>query len=161
RRNFQPLAPGQADRLFQDCEPGSHPPLASTYQIPAILEEALLGQEELYLQSGCHTTMLLVDKASFTQINSRARRTSLGRKQEGLLMLPSCQIDEAPGAGPGIQKITERLKRLYKLPPMPSVAARILQIVADPNSNVKELARVIEQDASLAAQVMRYARSAL
>ena len=44
---------------------------------------------------------------------------------------------------------------------MPETAVRIMHLTSDPDSNVFQLAELIERDPSLAAQVMRYARSAL
>ena len=44
---------------------------------------------------------------------------------------------------------------------MPAIALRILQLTNNPNSEVSDLALTIEQDPLLAAQIMRYARSAL
>ncbi len=54
-----------------------------------------------------------------------------------------------------------RLLNLENLPPMPTVAARILQTTQDPDASAEDLARIIELDPSLAAQVLRQARSAL
>ena len=57
------------------------------------------------------------------------------------------------------EDVRKRLEQLYSLPPMPQVALRILQIKDDPDSSVEDLAACVELDPSLAAQVVRYARS--
>ena len=57
------------------------------------------------------------------------------------------------------EDVRKRLEQLYSLPPMPQVALRILQIKDDPDSSVDDLAACVELDPSLAAQVVRYARS--
>jgi len=44
---------------------------------------------------------------------------------------------------------------------MPETAVRLMHLTSDPESDVLQLAELIERDPSLAEQVMRYARSAL
>lgn len=157
-RSLQPLSSLQADRLFRDCEPGSHPPLSAAYGLPAVLDEGLLEFDRVYFQSGCHSTLIGTDLDTFLQLNRRALSLPIayesGREPEGAEPVP-------PPPGQQLERLIERLKRIYKLPPMPSVAARILQLLADPNAGVRDLTRIIEQDPSLAAQVMRCARSAM
>ncbi|RME26957.1 MAG: HDOD domain-containing protein [Deltaproteobacteria bacterium] len=52
------------------------------------------------------------------------------------------------------------LQRLEELPPLPRNTMRLGQLVEDPTSTPLQLARVIEQDASLAARIMKLANSA-
>lgn len=52
-----------------------------------------------------------------------------------------------------------RISRLKRLPPMPEMARRIVQLNSQPNSSVKDLVAVVELDPSLTMQVMRYASS--
>lgn len=62
---------------------------------------------------------------------------------------------------PDMDALAEQVQQLYRLPPMPAIALRVMQITAAPETTAAELASVIERDPSLAAQVLRYARSAL
>lgn len=62
---------------------------------------------------------------------------------------------------PDMDALAERVQQLYQLPPMPAIALRVMQITAASETTAAELASVIERDPSLAAQVLRYARSAL
>lgn len=48
-----------------------------------------------------------------------------------------------------------------KLPPLPDVAQALLRLRDDPTVDVKKLSAIIELDPSLAAQIIRYASSAL
>lgn len=48
-----------------------------------------------------------------------------------------------------------------KLPPLPDVAQALLRLRDDPNADAKRLAAIVELDPSLAAQLVRYAASAL
>jgi len=57
------------------------------------------------------------------------------------------------------KKIRAKLQKLDSLPAMPKMASEIIQISSNPYANSHDLAAVIEQDPSLAAQLMRYAKS--
>lgn len=57
--------------------------------------------------------------------------------------------------------IKSRIEKLEKLPAMPGMAQQIIQLRANPNGRVDHLAKIVEADPSLAAQVIRYAKSPL
>lgn len=57
--------------------------------------------------------------------------------------------------------IKSRIEALEQLPAMPGVARQIIQLRATPNAGVDALSKIVENDPSLAAQVLRYARSPL
>jgi len=58
-------------------------------------------------------------------------------------------------------KIRAQFENLESLPPLPQIAQKILQLRSSPNQNIKSLAKIIELDPSLSAQVIRYAKSSL
>jgi HD-like signal output (HDOD) protein len=60
-----------------------------------------------------------------------------------------------------LEQVADQLQRLYRLPPMPALALRVLRITTDPGVSARELADLIEFDPSMTAQVIRYARSSL
>lgn len=55
--------------------------------------------------------------------------------------------------------VARRIEQVYQLPPMPELGQRILQLQSDPNADVRQLAKLVQLDPSLAAQVIRYASS--
>lgn len=57
--------------------------------------------------------------------------------------------------------LKSRIESLEKLPTMPGIARQIIQLRGNPNGTVDDLAKIVVSDPSLAAQVMRYARSPL
>ncbi len=56
--------------------------------------------------------------------------------------------------------LQQRIESTTDLPAMPEVAQALLRLNANPNGNIKDVVEIIELDPSMAAQVMRYARSA-
>ena len=66
---------------------------------------------------------------------------------------------QAAQANRPLLDIKARIARLKRLPPMPEMTKRIVQLNAKPDAAVKDLVKVVELDPSLSAQVMRYASS--
>jgi HD-like signal output (HDOD) protein len=59
-----------------------------------------------------------------------------------------------------LTNLRQRIESTTELPTMPDVAQALLRLNSDPNGNINDLVSVIESDPSIAAQIMRYARSA-
>lgn len=59
-----------------------------------------------------------------------------------------------------LTNLRQRIESTTELPAMPKVAHALLRINSDPNASTCDLVKVIELDPSIAAQIMRYARSA-
>ncbi len=57
--------------------------------------------------------------------------------------------------------LLEQLKSIDHLPVMPSIAANLLKLQANPDATVEDMARIISHDPALTAQILRYANSAL
>lgn len=56
--------------------------------------------------------------------------------------------------------LRQRIESTTSLPAMPEVAQALLRLNANPNGNINDVVEIIEADPSIAAQVLRYARSA-
>ena len=59
----------------------------------------------------------------------------------------------------GRASIRARIEAVTELPAMPEMARRLLMLRSNPYSDVDDLAKVVEMDPSLSAQIVRYARS--
>ena len=55
--------------------------------------------------------------------------------------------------------VEKRIEQVYELPPMPELGRRILALQSDANAGAQQLAKIVQLDPSLAAQVIRYASS--
>lgn len=55
--------------------------------------------------------------------------------------------------------VARRIEQVYELPPMPELGRRILELQSDPRADARQLAKVVQLDPSLAAQVIRFASS--
>jgi len=56
-------------------------------------------------------------------------------------------------------RVKQRLEETLEIPPLPQTARRILDLRSNPDSNISELAEVVETDPVLAAQIVSWASS--
>jgi len=154
------LVPGnQLATIFDDCEPGSYPPLAHAYNLDVIVDAAVNNMQTVIFEPGAHTSLVRMPVKAFRQLLGNHLTGEFARAVAGL------QKDELTLSAVVEQFTPARIKRnieeFHELPPLPATAALILQLAADPNANARQLAGIIEQDPSLSAQVLRYANSSL
>lgn len=161
------IAPSSAVlATFQDCAAGALPPLPAVYGLKTILDSSLNGIDPIYFQAGNGTELIRVSARGFALLQQNAwhgehiaqRATT---PEPAPPPVPEVVASTAPPARPAQHIIKARIQRLTELPPMPEMAQRILQLRANPYSSVLDLARIVELDPSLAAQVIRYASSPL
>lgn len=134
-------------QAFSDCVPGFIPPFAEAYGVRTIVDEALAAYDELYLSGGDASHLIRVSgKDFFSLLNNAWLARDFSR--------PLAEF------GVGAQlNLKQRIQSLKELPPMPEMARRIFALRADPSADANKLAKLVEMDPSLAAQVVRYARS--
>lgn len=159
-RKFQILSARQSERLFKDCEVGAAPALANAYGLPVVVDSHVLNLSRAWIRGGTQTTLIHFAKAAahslFHGLQSHdCVKWNVAREPVNQVL----ELDSRPLKT--LEDVARRLQSVYSLPPMPSIAVNILHLVTNPASQVGDLVRVIEQDPSLAAQIMRYARSAL
>lgn len=64
-------------------------------------------------------------------------------------------------AGKMKSNLLEQLKKIDRLPVMPSIAADLLKLQANPDATVDDMVRIISHDPALTAQTLRYANASL
>ena len=70
-------------------------------------------------------------------------------------------LGKKPGDFIEPRAMRDRIESLSKLPPLPEIARRVLELKSDPYCDAAKLAQVVELDPALAAQVIRWANSPL
>ena len=150
-RRLQPLTARQSARLFADCDPGFQPPVGAAYDLPVLVDEDILGYPRTLMCCGTDTTLLELDRTSLAR--------ALADATQGHLAIRGQNNDERDALT--LEEVADKLQKLYRLPPMPALALRILRLTANSEATARELGELIEFDPSLTAQIMRYARSAL
>jgi len=164
-RALQPVSQERLSGTFSDCESGSIPPLPQAYGLPAILDEQVAVMPQVCFEPGSHAALVVVSGADFVKLHTLSRRLSFSRPAATL-----ASHDEygfvAAETSPAIKglhpmaDLEERIRNLPSLPPLPDTTRRLLLMRNDPKATIADLAAIVATDPILAAQVIRYARSA-
>ncbi|MEX0297453.1 MAG: aminoacyl-tRNA deacylase [Kordiimonas sp.] len=70
----------EVDMIFDDCDPGAAPPIASAYAMKVIVDSSLDDREDIYLESGDHETLIHVDKKGFSALMSEAEHARIAKR---------------------------------------------------------------------------------
>ena len=160
RRNFKTLDDAEIKRRYPDCPAGYCVPLAEIYELDAYIDRRLADHDAVYFALD-QRTLCKIRGDDFRAIQKRAIWFEPERKPRAKPAAGPDGVEQASAATieDRRKRIRNRLARLDTLPAMPKLANEILQLSANPYANTHDLAAVIEQDPSLSAQLMRYARS--
>lgn len=164
-RALQPVSQERLSGTFQDCEPGSIPPLAQTYGLPAIIDEQVTVMPQVCFEPGSHDALVAMHGPDFMKLHTLSRRMSFSRPAATLAGRDEYEFVAAEGS-PAIKglhpmaDLQERIRNLPSLPPLPDSTRRLLLLRNNPKATIADLAAIIATDPILAAQVIRYARSA-
>lgn len=141
-----------APREVPGCYGGVCLPLAELYQLPALVDQSLLDAEQVYFPLNAQV-LCRVGGVDFAALQ--------GPQREGHNFAQAAG-GGANGARPQRRaRIQARIDTTDDLPAMPKVAHELLQLATNPYANASDLAAIVEQDPSLAAQLLRYANSPL
>ncbi len=150
-RRLKPLTARQVSRLFSDCAPGFVPPLGAAWGLSVLVDEDVISAETVVFTGGANHSLVEMD--------GRSLRLALAGAREGRLVIHGQGVGGREALT--LEQVADKLQKLYRLPPMPALALRILRLTGNPEASAKELSELIEFDPSMTAQIMRYARSAL
>ncbi|MCG3170684.1 MAG: hypothetical protein CALGDGBN_02251 [Pseudomonadales bacterium] len=142
----------------------SLPALPRALGLPVIAERALRSCGELELDAG--GARVRVPEADFANLLDDGMCSSADFCVALGDLGPTCvaaSTDE-DDIGNAVARFTSRrierrLEDTLDFPPLPEIAHRIIRISADPYASVSDLARVVEIDPALAAQVVSWASS--
>lgn len=166
-RDLSPVTHLPLNRLFTDCDEGSVPPFGPRYDILTLIDERLLLAPEIYFEPGRRGCLVGVSNQDFRLLMRGAKLRPIALDEVNVTRLPGHEFlvpedrefrDTLRDLTP-VGDIDALIREIDKLPAMPELAHRLLLLRNDPIANARDLAAIVEQDPSLAAQIIRYARS--
>jgi HD-like signal output (HDOD) protein/prolyl-tRNA editing enzyme YbaK/EbsC (Cys-tRNA(Pro) deacylase) len=160
-RQLEPVPPERLTRVFRDCDPQCCPPLAGAYGLEAIIDSQIFTGRDLYLEPGSHSELLAMSGDEFRRLYKSVPVSHFSSPIAELARIDSDTSLRSIFRKYTPSQIKRRVESFHELPALPVTAAGILELAADPRAGARELAAIIEQDAPLAARVMRYANSPL
>lgn len=170
-RQLTPASAEETARTFADCEPGTVPPLGTAYGLETLIDTSVFDSEDLYFEPGVRDVLIHMRRSGFRRLQAEAGSGAFSRSVEQLraasalgpgadLNVPEgIDLDSVVASFTPAPDVRRHIEEIYELPPMPAMAHRILQLRSDPDASAEDLARIVEVDPSLAAQVVRYASS--
>lgn len=171
-RDLEIVAAMEAQSLFADCDAGCIPPFGQAYGLPQIIyDNSLFEQDALFFEAGRRNGVVQVSQAEFRKLARAAEQGVISRPAEALRCgtepLRRAQTRHAAGRCGDfsqlipVDEFKRRIESIYELPVLPDHVQRMLMLRNDASAGAAELARVMEQDPALAAQIVHYAQSPL
>jgi len=170
RRDLEPLYGAEPARFFQShgCAAGSYPPLPEAFDVPALVDKSLDGNDdgEVHFDSGSGDLLIRMRSADFRVLLAQARWEQFAVPMDHLdalmsqsALTPDYLVSFTNRYTP--TRLRQSIETITELPVMPQTAQNIVALRANPDATVEDILRVAEQDPSLAAQVVYWARSPL
>lgn len=156
--------------VFADCTPGILPALGEAYGFETVIDDSLLDQDFVYVASGNKGELICITGQDFQLLHSNAwygntfsqiaEKRHSGQKvaEAAEAGNKSDNVEEIASVTP-VANMRQRIERITELPAMPSLAQKIIQLNANPYAHAEDLAKLVEKDPSLTAQIVRYAQS--
>lgn len=142
------------------CEQGTRPPLSLMNSVEIIIDEALAQTDQVYFDSGAKWHFIQVSGRDFCKLNTGAVVSRFSCPPERLYNIDHPEDGEQSNLLSFTPKrIHQRVDETLDLPAMPAIAQEVMRLRIDPNAGAAELAKVVGQDPSLAAQVISWASS--
>ena len=78
-RQFRLIAEDEVEEAFSDCEVGAIPPMGVPYGIETLVDSSLMGQPDVYFESGDHGKLLHMGIDAFRAAEEEAVVAPIGR----------------------------------------------------------------------------------
>lgn len=79
-REFKLVKEAQVYQMFVDCDSGAVPPLPSVYHFDAVYDERLIQEQELFIESGDHQTLIQLDCNDFIKLMGSIKHARFSHK---------------------------------------------------------------------------------
>lgn len=157
-RELSVLSAADVKKLKQNGKIAEFPAFAKT-KITLLIDTQLLDHDQVYMPAEQGLEAVPMDK--FLSLVSRSQ---VGYYSATLVPIDFNDSQDPASVKNALERFTQlrikqRLSETLNLPPLPEIANRIIELRTDPNSSPADLAKAVELDPGLAAQVLNWARS--
>ncbi len=161
-RNFTVMSRAHSLRMFARlgiAQPSGVLPLADLH---TLIDHSVLGHSHYLIDSGDSDSLLCIDEQALLRLIADSEGEIVHLCSDTRPVPASC--DDEADILRSVQSLTslrirQRLDETIEIPPLPETARQILKLRSDPEARVEELARIIERDPALDAQVICWASS--
>jgi HD-like signal output (HDOD) protein/prolyl-tRNA editing enzyme YbaK/EbsC (Cys-tRNA(Pro) deacylase) len=130
-------------------------PLGAMHGLDTVVQQDIPREGALYVSASNSRSLLRIDAAAFHALQQNAQDADIA-----FAVTPELIERRHEQHAFMRKRIETLLQDVEGLPAMPEMGQRILQVAGDADADAQDLAKVIEVDPSLAAQIISYATSA-
>lgn len=157
-RNLKPADSIELNTLFPGCDHESLPPIDSAATLTSIVDNALADEDVIHFPAGSNKLLIRMLSDDFYGLLENAMHgLCFSHSLPGLAKT----VDASQGPANLPESLRQHLAKMDSLPGIPETARELLLLRNRPHSQVHDLARVIEKDPLLAAQIIKLSRSAM
>lgn len=149
KREVYMVCPTEADRLFYDCEPFSHPPIAKPYALPVVVDSKLLLNKHVYFEAGSHASVIKLDKSDFCYLMADATWGNFTKSP----FVSGCMLKTKQQKSIASNEANCLASDLEKLPP---VIKDIINLSKDKLSSPDALTEIFKTDLNITLSLHRY-----
>ena len=163
-RELRGLPLREMGRLRQKYQVRQIPPLPAMTHFETAVDNRIAELEQARFYSGQGEEDLALAMDDYRRLLGGARWLAISRPLTDIAVnhlspeQDEVQLREALHSFTGL-RIKQRLDDTLEIPPLPETAQRILHLRMKPNAEIGDLADIVENDPSLAAQVVSWASS--
>lgn len=162
KRNLTVIQGSQVDRIFHDCEPGSHPVLGDAYGLRTIIDTSLSRLPYIYFEPGTHTCVVRISQLDFRFLQSKTIWAPISVDMS--VTKQGCDWDHSKELqdklinihNPCLENIAKRVEAIYPLPPLPRLAHDIYELTTRSDVSGRDLLELVEQDPNLTQWLMQH-----
>lgn len=163
-RELEPIRAVQLQRILAKHQLNQLPGLPVLFSSPCVVEQSLLSQPTLWLDSGLRGWSLELDQKSAHLLLAKASAAHFSVALAGIHSLPDDPAQDGQDLSRAVSSFTalrmrQRLEETIEIPPLPATAQKVMKLRVNPEAGIEELSDVVETDPSLAAQVVSWASS--
>jgi HD-like signal output (HDOD) protein/prolyl-tRNA editing enzyme YbaK/EbsC (Cys-tRNA(Pro) deacylase) len=156
QRRFRVADSRRSSMVFFDADQGLACPFGEPYRIPALVDRSLMQLPEVYFRAGREGWMGCLSGEQFRQLVTSHPKVVISADRQGSNESAAASVASAvPLVSP-----LSAIQKLYRLPPLPGMAMKVLSTVRNPDSTVDDLVAILELDPAMSAQILRFAASA-
>jgi HD-like signal output (HDOD) protein len=160
-RTLNPLNTAELSALLHKHNLQSIPAMPAWQGLTTMVDLNILRYDSVCLNPGDQSEPVYLRRADFQalvresnlcKLSSATKNISNEARQDEKQILHSVNAFTQ-------RRIQQRLHETLEIPPLQDTASKIIRLRADPNADISDLAKIIEFDPSLAAQVVSWAAS--
>jgi len=162
-RQFSAVSADELVKIKRQLGLDDFPALPQLTRLESLIDRSLLDYDELFIQSGHGIQRLCLPTDQFKALttSSHVGHFTVPIQIDVHFNDGQADLEDINGAVRQFTplRIQQRLQDTLDLPPLPETARKIIEMRIDPDADTINLARAIETDPSISAQVMSWARS--